>query len=74
MQMEARTVKEAPRVPVAPGKMRKILTLPEGLAQRVREFRFARKYDRESEAYIELIERGLEAVEREETAKQGKQS
>jgi hypothetical protein len=58
--------KETPRVPVAPGKMRKILTLPEALAQRVRDFRHARKYDRESEAYIELIEKGLEAVEREE--------
>jgi hypothetical protein len=53
-------------VPVAKGKMRKILTLPEALAQRVRDFRHARKYDRESEAYIELIEKGLEAIEREE--------
>ena len=30
------------------------------------EFRFAQKYNRESEAYIELIERGLEAIERAE--------
>jgi len=55
-------------VPVAPGKMRKALTLPKELAARVREFRFARKYVQESEAYIELIEKGLEAIEREERA------
>jgi hypothetical protein len=48
--------------------MRKALTLPKELAARVREFRFARKYVRESEAYIELIEKGLEAIEREERA------
>jgi len=69
VQMEPTVMAEEPNVAVGRGKIRKILTLPEELAARVRDFRFARKYDRESEAYIELIERGLKTVEREEKEK-----
>jgi hypothetical protein len=57
---------KAQRVPVAPNKTRKIITLPKTLAARIRAFRFSRQLDRESEAFVILLEAGLEALEREE--------
>jgi hypothetical protein len=55
------------RVPIAPGKTRKTLTLPRELIARVRTFRFARQIDQESDAYVWLLERGLEAATAEQT-------
>jgi hypothetical protein len=62
MHMES-TIMGTSRVPPAPDKTRKIITLPKALAERIRAFRFARQYDRESEAYVVLLEAGLEALE-----------
>jgi hypothetical protein len=58
--------RKTPHVPIAPGKVRKALTLPKELVDRVRTWRHAHQIDPESEAYVALLEKGLEAVEREE--------
>jgi hypothetical protein len=54
----------AGEVPVAPTKARKTLTLDKDLIARVRDYRHALKHDQESDAYAELLERGLEAFEK----------
>jgi hypothetical protein len=54
------------RVPIAAGKKRKSITLAEALIRRVRQFRFQRQFEQESDAYAALLEKGLEAVERED--------
>jgi hypothetical protein len=56
------------RVPVGAGKVREVLTLPKGLAVRVRAFRFRREFEQKSDAYIWLLEQALNQVEREEEA------
>jgi hypothetical protein len=53
-------------VGIAAGKERKALTLPKDLIARVRAWRHARQIDPESEAYAQLLEKGLEASDREE--------
>jgi hypothetical protein len=69
MPMELQVMTRERRVAVAPGKMRKTLTLPKELVARVRAFRFARQYDQESDAYAALLEMALAQVEREEQEK-----
>jgi hypothetical protein len=70
MQLEAMMtrwqLRGTPRVPVAPGKIRKIITIPERLAERIRLFRFDGHYTHESDAYVALLKAGLEALERPE--------
>jgi hypothetical protein len=39
--------------------VKKLLRLPDDLAQKVREFRFDERLETEQEAYIRLLERGL---------------
>jgi hypothetical protein len=63
----------ASRVPVAPNKARKTLTLPKDLIARVRDYRHARKHDQESDAYAELLELGLAKASDQEDRKAGKE-
>jgi hypothetical protein len=60
------------RVPIAAGKKRKSITLAEALIQRVRQFRFQRQFEQESDAYAALLEMALEQVEREEQPPKGR--
>jgi hypothetical protein len=53
-------------VPVGPDKQRKTLTLPKTLVARVRAFRHRHQHDQESDAYVALLEKALDADEREE--------
>ena len=53
-------------MPIAAGKKRKSITLAEALIRRVRQFRFQRQFEQESDAYAALLEKGLEAVKRED--------
>ena len=45
---------------------RKTLNLPKDLVRRVKSFRHQHELDTEAEAYVRLLEKGLEAFEREE--------
>jgi hypothetical protein len=73
--MEATAVtKEASRVGIAPGKVRKALTLPKELVDRVRVWRHAHRIDPESEAYAQLLEKALNASEREEREQKARKS
>jgi hypothetical protein len=73
MAMDATTMIRERRVPVGPGKMRKTLTLPKELVARVRAFRHAHQFDRESDAYAELLKAGLDAFEGEQQDREPKQ-
>jgi hypothetical protein len=53
-------------VPIAANKTRKTVTLPKELVARVRQFRFRRQFDQESDAYAWLLEQALAAAERED--------
>ena len=61
------TLASGTSMPIAAHKIRKALTLPRELVERVRAFRFAHQFDREGDAYSWLLERGLEAAEREKS-------
>jgi hypothetical protein len=52
-------------VTIAQGKKRKAITLPKELIARIRVFRFRQEHEQESDAYVALLEKGLEAFERE---------
>ena len=54
------------RMPPPKGYVRKILTVPPALAAAVKEYRFAHRLESDVDAYRILIQKGLEAAEREE--------
>jgi hypothetical protein len=54
------------RMPPPKNYARKLISLPPLLAQRVKDFRFQRRLENDTEAYRLLIQKGLEAFEREE--------
>jgi hypothetical protein len=59
-------------MPPPKGYTRKLISLPPALARAVKEFRFRRRLENDTEAYRLLIQKGLEAFEREERAKERK--
>jgi hypothetical protein len=67
--MDATMMVRERRLPVAPGKVRRTVTLSVELAERIRRFWHERMLDRESEAYELLLKRGLEAIERQDQGK-----
>jgi hypothetical protein len=69
MYMEATMMVEEHDVAVARGKVRKTVTLPKDLAERIRAFWHAQQYDRESTAYVTLLEIAMELVEKDEVEK-----
>jgi hypothetical protein len=54
------------RMPPPKGYTRKLISLPPDLARAVKEFRFRRRLENDTEAYRLLIQKGLEAFERED--------
>jgi hypothetical protein len=54
------------RMPPPKGYTRKLISLPPDLAQAVKDFRFRRRLENDTEAYRLLIRMGLEAAERED--------
>jgi hypothetical protein len=59
------------RLPIAKGKQRKSISISKQLIERIRRFRFERQFDEEAHAYEALLERGLEAFEKDKTADRG---
>ena len=54
------------RMPPPKGYVRKILTVPPAMAEAVKEYRFAHRLESDVEAYRILIQKALDAAEREE--------
>jgi hypothetical protein len=54
------------RMPPPKGYTKKLISLPPELARAVKDFRFRRRLENDTEAYRVLIQLGLEAAEREE--------
>jgi hypothetical protein len=54
------------RMPPPRGYVRKIITVPPEVAAAVKEYRFQHRLESDVDAYRLLIQKGLEAAEREE--------
>ena len=63
--LAAATRDRSGRMPPPKGYVRKVLTVPPQLAAAVKNFRFEQRLENDVEAYRLLIQKGLEAHERE---------
>jgi hypothetical protein len=68
LRMLEATGTKTERMPPPKNYARKLISLPPELARAVKDFRFRRRLENDTEAYRLLIQKGLEAFESEEQA------